>query len=371
MIPFVVKKDDLYYNTLNGYLVKGTEPFKRRGFLDDKDPDELLKDVRISSSRGDLSKLSTVTIFTTTDCNARCSYCYEKDIRHRTMSADVAKDVAEWIAEKTDSVRLRWFGGEPLFNKSVISKICEILQQHGVKYTSTVTTNGYFLSGIPVNWHLKRAQISLDGTEETYLKEKGFPLSHVLENIHNAIDDGIKIVIRLNVSHKNVRELLELCDILAEEPSLTAYAHVLFEESPNYIGTNLVAKRLLDLGISSDTKLPKYRDIYCMADSGNSVCITPEGNLTLCEHHCDDEIIGSIYDTNLNWELINKWREFIPQNDECKTCFYRPICHKLKKCHDNSETCSKEYREFKYREIQQKMEAIAKKAGKRNGLSNS
>ena len=370
MIPFVVKSKDLYYNLLNGSLAKSDIDLKKKRFFDDRDVDELIKSTRVPKVRGNLEKISTVTIFTTTNCNARCSYCYEKGIFHRSMSHVTALDVANWISNRTSDVHLRWFGGEPFLNKDVIHTICHGLQEKGIKYRSTAISNGYFMTSIPVSWHLKRVQITIDGLEETYSKEKGIPLSVVLRRIHNAIDDGIKIVVRLNVTHTNVSELLEVCDILVEEPGLTAYAHEVFEDNPNYLGTNLVAKRLLDLGISADTKLPRYRDIHCMADGGTSVCINPEGKLTLCEHYCDDEIFGSIYNDDYNWDVIKSWREFIPQNEECKECFYRPVCHKLKKCHGDEVTCSKEYREFKYREIQQKMEAIAKKAGVQNGLSN-
>lgn len=362
MIPFVVQNGDLYYNTINGTLVKGVGALERNGFFSAEDPDTLADSVRIKMPRGDLSRISTVTLFTTTDCNAKCSYCYEKGFRRVAMTEKVARDAAEWIADRSDNVSIRLFGGEPLMNRTAIDAVCKTLKERGVKYKTSVVTNGLLLTNIPISWHLRKAQITLDGVGDNYLKEKGFKIDRALENIRSAIDDGIKVIIRLNVSKDNVSSLLEVCDLIASEPGLTGYAHELFEENPNYEGVNLVNKRLMDLNVCSETRLPKYRDGFCMADQGKAVCITPEGNLTLCEHHCEDEIIGSIYSDSIDWNVAMTWREFVPQNEECKLCFYRPICHKLRKCVESFDTCTEDYRSFKYKEIQQKMEYIAKNA---------
>lgn len=362
MIPFVVQNGDLYYNTVNGTLVKGAGALERNGFFSTEDPDTLAESARIKMPRGDLSWISTVTLFTTTECNAKCSYCYEKGFRRVTMTEKVAKDAAEWIAKRSDNVSIRLFGGEPLMNRAAIDIVCKTLKERGVRYKTSVITNGLLLTNIPISWHLRKAQITLDGAGDNYLREKGFKIDRVLENIRNAIDDGIKVIIRLNVSKDNVGALLEVCDLIASEPGLIGYAHELFEENPNYEGVNLVNKRLMDLNVCSETRLPKYRDGFCMADQGKAVCITPEGKLTLCEHHCEDEIVGSIYSDSIDWNVAMTWREFVPQNEECKACFYRPICHKLRKCVESTETCSEEYRAFKYKEIQQKMEYIAKRA---------
>ena len=67
--------------------------------------------------------ITKYTIFTTTDCNARCFYCYEMGRSRISMSADVAHKAARYMAQhcgEEKEVRLSWFGGEPLFNKEVI-----------------------------------------------------------------------------------------------------------------------------------------------------------------------------------------------------------------------------------------------------------
>lgn len=66
--------------------------------------------------------ITSYTIFTTTDCNARCFYCYEMGRSRIPMSAETAHKAAAYIAAHCggEKVHLHWFGGEPLFNKQVI-----------------------------------------------------------------------------------------------------------------------------------------------------------------------------------------------------------------------------------------------------------
>ena len=67
------------------------------------------------------------TIMTTTDCNARCFYCFELGRPRMPMSEETAHRTADYIINhcKGEKVTLRWFGGEPLYNLPVISLIAD------------------------------------------------------------------------------------------------------------------------------------------------------------------------------------------------------------------------------------------------------
>ena len=67
------------------------------------------------------------TIFPTTDCNARCFYCFELGRSRVPMSQETALKTAEYIKNHCGdkSVSISWFGGEPLFNQEAIDTICE------------------------------------------------------------------------------------------------------------------------------------------------------------------------------------------------------------------------------------------------------
>ncbi|MEI3172875.1 MAG: radical SAM protein [Lachnospiraceae bacterium] len=125
--------------------------------------------------------ITSYTIFTTTDCNARCFYCYEMGRSRIPMSDETAHKAAAYIAAHCggEKVHLHWFGGEPLFNKQVIDIICTDLAEKGIVYESMIISNGYLFDGATVeqavsHWKLKNVQITLDGTEEIYNRSKAF-----------------------------------------------------------------------------------------------------------------------------------------------------------------------------------------------------
>ena len=103
--------------------------------------------VNILRTNGILSASESVyRIFSTTDCNARCFYCYEKDIVHSYMSNTTADDIAQFIIKHVGnrSCLIQWFGGEPLMNTEAIdiitSKLRETLGDRRLRFM--MITNG-------------------------------------------------------------------------------------------------------------------------------------------------------------------------------------------------------------------------------------
>ena len=171
------------------------------------------------------------TIVTTTGCNARCAYCFEKGTKPVNMIMETAEKVAQYIIThrgEHEKVQIDWFGGEPLYNFKVMDRICTRLLENGVNYFSRITTNGYLFSEKMVKkaaelWNLKFALITLDGTEQNYNRIKAYihrnelnPVQRVLTNIGMLLNAGIKVQVRLHVNIDNVQEMRELIKILAE-----------------------------------------------------------------------------------------------------------------------------------------------------------
>ena len=96
--------------------------------------------------------ITSYTILTTTDCNARCFYCYEKGRNRIPMQEETARKVVDFIIKNTPDkqVKLRWFGGEPLYNKEVISLICGELREAGIEFRSSMVSNGYLFDDAPM-----------------------------------------------------------------------------------------------------------------------------------------------------------------------------------------------------------------------------
>lgn len=125
--------------------------------------------------------ITSYTIFTTTDCNARCFYCYEMGRSRIPMSEETARKAARYIIDHCggQKVKLHWFGGEPLFNAAVIDTICGILRESGIPYSSSMISNAYLFDDDAVGraqalWNLKNVQVTLDGTEEVYNRSKAY-----------------------------------------------------------------------------------------------------------------------------------------------------------------------------------------------------
>ena len=246
-----------------------------------------------------------------------------------------------------------------------------------------MTSNGYLFNENLVNaavsqWNLKMVQITLDGTEKVYNKIKAFiyPDSNayqtVMHNIQLLLDAGIKVHIRLNLDLYNADDLMCLADELSERFShynnINVYAHHLFEDGTpiaelhteeEWNARDAVMCRLeeklnrnglvVKQGISKRLKMNQ-----CMADSGDSITILPDGNIGLCEHFTESEFIGHISSETFDSSVISEWKSTIPEVPECAKCFLYPECIKLKKC-TNASVCYPHYRIDRLRKVTQRI----------------
>lgn len=161
------------------------EYLRKNWFLVPNDTDDMeLADFVMFVVKTKLPKhkhITRYTIFPTTDCNARCFYCFEHGRPHINMSEETAHMVARYICDHCgdEEVRISWFGGEPLLNTEVIDIICSDLKKAGVNFRCGMTSNGYlvddnFISKASSDWNLRGIQITMDGTEAFYNKIKAF-----------------------------------------------------------------------------------------------------------------------------------------------------------------------------------------------------
>lgn len=323
-------------------------------------------------------KNKTYTILTTTDCNARCFYCYELGRSRVKMTEQTAHKVADFIEES--KIEIQWFGGEPLYNREAIDIICQDLQTKGCEYTSMMVTNAYLFDKAMVQkavnlWHLKKVQVTLDGTEIVYNRCKAFiykdgsAYQRVLRNIGFLLDAGIYVNIRLNIDLHNAEDLLLLVDELKEQfdgrKELTVYSHTIFEKTLKqarsdesrrllYAKQDILNEHINQAGFASKKKLNMEIKVnHCKVDSGNSEMILPDGHLGLCEHCTEDHFIGHISSSDRDYTAIREQQENI-EDTVCRNCPVCPECIRLKIC-DSSQICYPEDKERKIRNIKKIM----------------
>ena len=343
--------------------------------------------IKSKRERNQNGAIDCYTIFTTLACNARCPYCYEKGRAQKHMSEEVADAALKFISEKrkANKVTFNWFGGEPLANGQVITKMCKYMQENKIPYQSSMISNGYLFykysdTTIKDVWKLQHVQITLDGTAENYNRIKNYVESPenafgaVIENIHRLLRLGVRVVIRLNLSAENGKDLLELVDYLAEEFSkcrnITAYAHPLFgctiqplsqeEWAEVYDGYIKIDQKLKSCSLRSYPGIDSVITCNCMADNGHSVCITPDGTLTMCEHYSDEEIVGDVWNGFTDHERLAEWRSMADEYDRCAKCWRYPKCYRLKKCQVEDECAQGMLTFWEYTETQALERAYAR-----------
>ena len=400
----------LLYHTLSGEMVllpadeKETEineELIRKWFLVPQEYDEYrvaadIRKIAVMTRQTGTNK-TEFTILTTTDCNARCFYCYEKGIARTTMTDETALAAAEYIARVSggEKILLRWFGGEPLYNRKAIDLICNALAKKKINFESTMITNGYYLDFETADhavksWKLKKVQITVDGTEEKYNRIKAYidkddnnPFRRVMNHIQAAMDAGIRVTIRLNMDAANAADLKILAGYLADRfqnhENLDVYVALLQEfsgkisayESQEKQGQDYLTVReiLKQNGLLRKKKLPSsLRQFRCMADSDTSETILPDGRTGRCEHYSEAMITGSIYNDCRDEAVIQKWKEALSM-PECTQCALYPRCGKLAMCEWNRNGCTDMERKIGVMEIREQMlEKYTEWKEKENGL---
>lgn len=183
-----------------------------------------------------------LTILTTTKCNARCYYCFEKGIHYYDMSKDTADATIKFIIDnfKDPALSILWLGGEPLYNYPIIEYITTRLEQAGYSIAFSVTTNGALLTQDMMDFFKKHSsrvtiQFSLDAAiNEEYYRVKRFEgldesnaFSHVVDNIKLALRNNAYVDVRFNFMTSHIQKAIStfnyVNDLLKDEDMSRAY----------------------------------------------------------------------------------------------------------------------------------------------------
>lgn len=394
----------LLYNGITKELVEfepGDDLFDKKFFdtmwfvRDDYEESSIVSTIKSRLERGRPKGWAPqgYTILTTTDCNARCFYCYEKGILKKNMTPEVAADVGDYIVKNCNvdgmkkPLNISWFGGEPLFNKEAIDIIIGKLVEAGIPYTSSMISNGYLfdletVKHAKAKWHLRNVQITLDGTSANYKKAKNYiygdedPFETVMKNIDCLSSYKIRVSIRANVGYYNCEDISNLADIVADRFSqknnVSMYIHSLFDngavtditdpekEKKVFEEMAKIEEKLVRLGIGKRNLVGNdIRGTHCMADNGRHAVIQCNGDITLCEHYVDSEKYTSIYSDERDESVREKFKEVAQPYDRCYSCPLIMDCSALKMCEDNDGDCSEVRQRYK---IEKKINAIKRLA---------
>lgn len=319
--------------------------------------------------------INNFVIFTTTYCNARCFYCFEQGRKQSSMTLKTAQDVVNFIVRsaKGNHVKIQWFGGEPLCNERVIHFISDALKEKNISFSSKITTNAYLFKKETIQiakekWNLRQVVVTLDGTENEYNRIKNYTnkdpnaFCRVIQNIKDLSENNISVIIRLNINMDNVDDISVLIEqlhgLFGQRKNIKIHPHALFEYDENgFAGTGdeilfericSIENKLFDYGMLSISNVNSGANMFhCMANDNHSTTILPDGRLGRCDYYCDDMTWGTLSHPSTDKSIIEFFSP-LPDYEDCLSCKYLPICHKLKNCPNCSlERCrvEKKYKE--------------------------
>lgn len=208
------------------------------------------------------------TIMVSGNCNFACNYCGQNhiDISLANKHQDL---ITSQIQSKLQSgffntLKISWFGGEPLLAIDVIrsmsDKLVDICSKIGINYVSTLTTNAYLLnrgiaSECAKNFHVKEFYITIDGGPSEHNARRCLRggqgtfstvyqnLKVLLEVINN--DPGIEVVLRCNIDTRNPDSIFHLLDIM-ESDQLYIYKNLIIILAPIHDWGNDAGKDAVD-----------------------------------------------------------------------------------------------------------------------------
>lgn len=291
-------------------------------------------------------------VMTTTGCNARCPYCYEKGTPVSTMSDAVAHDVAKYIIsciKPGESFDIEWFGGEPLINPSPIDIITEALEKTSLLDHARISmaSNGILFDSNTIEkaattWHLEHVQITLDGTEARHdaIKlgnGKSGAFSRTVDNIMALAEAGVYASIRVNIGPENEADIIQMLENLAPlmsgNENIGFYAYPLFSpvraESKDTVKRIIrVTERIASLGLRSPANVYQlyYLQSRCLATNYRGATIAPDGNIYGCSHCLDERShFGDIWHHDPYHPKRIAWSNpSLP--DYCSDCILLPMC---------------------------------------------
>jgi len=300
-----------------------------------------------------INGITAITILPTTECNARCAYCYENGIFRDTMQEETIDSLISFILKYISpekKLSINWHGGEPLLEHTKITKICKALKKENIEIQSSMSSNGSLFNIEMVEtalniWHLNQIQITIDGIEDDYNLVKNYSnvdnaFNRVINNVEILLKKGINVTVRVNFEYKNIDKTFITLEWLHEKFGLYKgfglYAHPLFQEIDKYVNDNpkdhLMFKlylKNLEYNNRNIDNLIKWIDKPCGAILFNSFCVSPSGKLYLCQHaesSKPDENVGNLWTGPIINRTYMSWCTDQLEYEECQNCILLPCC---------------------------------------------
>lgn len=361
-------------------------PLSQNGFIIDNEYNEY-NDIKAKYDSNFFNdRLINIVMLPAEFCNFTCPYCFIYNYKNKTMSESVYKNIKNYIRKQTESfkttgkkytLRITWFGGEPLLKKDRIFTFMDELHSEfddSCNIISNIVTNGYELSYDVFNRLFNKGitnfQVTFDGAKENHdqlrkLKNGQGSYDMIINNLKDIVknikqDDKFSFAIRINFLKNTYEKIFGLIDdlfeIFGQDKHFTVYCRPVYNfatkrDDINQIKSNifsisdgLTIQNVFSQYIAQKAHSGKeYRMIndylplptvsWCSEDNTYSTIIGSDGSIYICDSLVGDEnvCVGKLQDggtINYN-DKSRAWRKsvFEYENfDECNKCKCLPIC---------------------------------------------
>ena len=302
------------------------------------------------------------------NCNFRCVYCYEKFERGKMRRPVVEglKRLVRTQAGPWGRVHISWFGGEPLLASDVIydlsDSFLESCELHNVRYSSAMTTNGYYLTPDVAENLLQRKvkffQITVDGGEHEHnarrhLAGGGPTYETVFANLVALHERQDTFTVRLRVnfdpdSETPIERWLEtIAPLFAGDPRF----ELAFHPIGRWGGANDANLHVCDEDAAWKSKLSlvessmrrgfnaaTYRGFLashgstCYAGRASSIVVGSDGQLYKCTVAFSDERnhVGKLTQDGVLDINVDRWKLWVEtehlDTKKCSSCWFNPAC---------------------------------------------
>ncbi|EJW13600.1 radical SAM domain protein [Rhodovulum sp. PH10] len=312
----------------------------------------------------------------TLSCNLACPYCFEPGVTPvagRTAMTEFVRDdlcslVRAAVAEGTRTLRVTWYGGEPLVGWQNLVDTSERLiatcEAAGCGYSAEIVTNGTLLTADRARklaaLKVTQAQISLDGPPDIHdLRRIGRNRKPTFAAVVEAIAAAapcLRVAVRINVCRRVAPRVEEVLAILAARGlNRSVSVHLApLRPAPGAAGSAPPAaaagtaidwlddREVAALRVAFDdllrrhgfpvhpTGLPQPRGTACIADQDASFVIEPDGTVQKCDWTVGiaGAAVGRLGPGGIEFdEDIARWRDLdVPDDPECAACRFLPLC---------------------------------------------
>jgi uncharacterized protein len=342
------------------------------GFIVDRNLDEKSIVTKILDKERETSRFSLI-IMPHENCNFRCIYCYE-DFKRDKMPRSIIEGLKIFVkqnVEKYKRLNVAWFGGEPLLASETILELNDyftnICEKDGIKFSSTMTTNGYLLTPDVadelIKSNIKGFQITLDGPAHIHnihrkLAGGGETYNRILNNLValKNRDDDFLVRLRVNMDNASIFLIEQwLDDDLAPLFANDGRFALSFDVVGRWGGPNDATLDVCTADVASPIKLrlmhkslrlgfsDKIVKGYlaphgnvCYASRDSSLVIGADGTVYKCTVAFNDprNVVGKLQADGrmvLNPSLLSLWTALDSKDTTwCETCHFYPSCQSRK-----------------------------------------